>query len=160
VEERAREIAVLRALGFNGLAVASSVVIEAMLLATLGAFLATTLVWLRLDGFLYNGATSVFRVTVDLHLLLVALVWGLAVALPGTLLPALRLARQTPIDALREVQRCAVDDRPYLLGAREKPLSIAVSSARSLSKPVRHVMFAWVKSSHSALFGSRSALRQ
>jgi putative ABC transport system permease protein len=108
VEERAREIAVLRALGFNGLAAATSVVIEALLLAALGAFFGTALVWLWLDGFLYNGATSVFRVTVDLHLLLVAIAWGIAVAIPGTFIPAVRLARQTPIDALREVQRCAL----------------------------------------------------
>jgi putative ABC transport system permease protein len=114
VEERSREIAVLRALGFNGLGAATSVVIEAMFLAALGALLGTALVWLWMDGFLYNGATNVFRVTVDVHLLLVAVAWGMAVALLGTLAPALRLARQTPIDALREVQRCALENRTYL----------------------------------------------
>jgi putative ABC transport system permease protein len=103
MEERAREIAILRALGFDGMAVAASVVIEAMLLAALGALIGTAMVWLWLDGFLYNGAGNIFRVTVDLRLLLQAIVWALAVALPGALGPALRLARQTPIDALREV---------------------------------------------------------
>lgn len=99
---RAREIAILRALGFDGVAVAASAVIEAILLAMLGAFTGTALVWLWLDGFLYN-ALGVFRITVDLPLLLQAMGWGLAVAVPGVLRPALRLARQTPIEALREV---------------------------------------------------------
>jgi putative ABC transport system permease protein len=103
VEERAREIAILRALGFDGWAVAASVVFEAMLLALLGTLAAAAVVWLWLDGFLYNGASGVFRDIVDLRLLLIAMAWGLAVALPGAMGPALRLARQTPIEALREV---------------------------------------------------------
>jgi putative ABC transport system permease protein len=102
VEARAREIAILRALGFDGMAVAASVVIEAMLLATLGACLGTAIVWLWADGFLYDGAGNIFRVTVDLPLLMEAVSWALVIALPGVLGPALRLARQTPIEALRE----------------------------------------------------------
>ena len=102
VEARAREIAILRALGFDGVAVAALVVIEAMLLATLGACLGTAIVWLWLDGFLYNGAGNIFRVTVDLALLLQAIAWALVVALPGAAGTALQLARQTPIEALRE----------------------------------------------------------
>jgi putative ABC transport system permease protein len=103
VEARAREIAILRALGFDGVAVAASVVIEAMLLATLGACLGTAIVWLWIDGFLYDGAGDIFRVTVDLALLLQTIVWALVVALPGAAGTAVRLARQTPIEALREV---------------------------------------------------------
>ena len=102
VDERRREIAILRALGFDGVAVAVSVVIEAMLIATLGVFFGTALVWLWMDGFLYN-ALGVFRLTVDLPLLLQATAWGLVIALLGAFAPALRLARQTPIEALREV---------------------------------------------------------
>jgi putative ABC transport system permease protein len=103
VEVRAREIAILRALGFDGVAVAASVVIEAMLLAALGACLGTAIVWLWADGFLYDGAGNIFRVTVDLALLLQAIAWALVVALPGAAGTALQLARQTPIEALREV---------------------------------------------------------
>ena len=62
------------------------------------------MVWLWLDGFLYNGAGNIFRVTViNLHLLLVTMGWGFTIVLAGVLGPALRLARQTPIEALREV---------------------------------------------------------
>jgi putative ABC transport system permease protein len=103
VEARAREIAILRAVGFDGMAVAASVIIEAMLLATLGACIGTAIVWLWMDGFLYNGAGNIFRVTVDLPLLFQAMGWALVIALPGAAGPALRLARQTPIEALREI---------------------------------------------------------
>jgi putative ABC transport system permease protein len=102
-EERAREIAVLRALGFDGIAIALSLAAEGMLLSLLGALAGAAVVWLFFDGNLYNGAGNVFCVTVNLHLLLVAMGWGLVIAVAGILRPALRLARQTPIEALREV---------------------------------------------------------
>ena len=70
----------------------------------LGTVLGAALVWLWLDGFLYNGAGNIFRVTVvNPYLLLEAMGWGLTIVLAGVLGPALRLARQTPIEALREV---------------------------------------------------------
>ena len=102
LEARAREIAILRAIGFDGIAVAVSVVLEAMFLAVLGACIGTAGGWLWLDSFLYNGAGGVFAVTVNWRLLLVGSCWGLTVALMGTLSLAIRAARQTPIDALRE----------------------------------------------------------
>jgi putative ABC transport system permease protein len=102
-EERAREIAVLRALGFDGIAIALSLAAEGMLLSLLGALAGAAVVWLFFDGNLYNGAGNVFCVTVNLHLLLVAMGWGLVIAAAGILRPALRLVRQTPIEALREV---------------------------------------------------------
>jgi putative ABC transport system permease protein len=103
LESRAREIAVLRAIGFDGKAVAVSALIEAMLLATTGALIGSALVWLWLDGFLYNGADAVFRVVVDLHLLLLACGWGLTVALIGAMPAAIKAALQTPLNALGSV---------------------------------------------------------
>jgi putative ABC transport system permease protein len=102
VEARAQEIAILRAISFGGFAMGASVVLEAMLLAVLGGVIGAALVWLWLDGFLYN-AGGVITVRVDLHLLLVGAGWALTVALIGAMAPAVRLARQTPIEALREV---------------------------------------------------------
>lgn len=100
---KAAETACLRMLGFDARAIAIALVLEALLLAALGAAAGTFGVWLWLDGFLYNGAGNIFRVVVNLHLLLVALGWGLVIALFGVARPALRIARQTPIEALREV---------------------------------------------------------
>jgi putative ABC transport system permease protein len=103
IEERAREIAILRAIGYRGVAVAASVVLEAMLLATLGGLIGTTLVWLWLNDFLYNGGPGVFAVRVDLHMLLTGLEWALVVALIGALFPAIRASRQTVIESLKEI---------------------------------------------------------
>jgi putative ABC transport system permease protein len=103
MEARAREVAILRAIGFNGVSIAAATVLEAMLLAMLGACLGTALVWLWLGSFLYNGAGGVFAVEVNWRLLLVGNCWGLTVALIGTLSLAVRAARQTPIEALREI---------------------------------------------------------
>ena len=103
VEERGREIATLRALGFDSRAVAASVVFEAVLLALLGAWTGAALVWLWRDGFLYNAAFDVFRVTVDLHLVLMAMGWALTIALIGTLPLALRTVRETEMHALQNL---------------------------------------------------------
>jgi putative ABC transport system permease protein len=103
VEERGREIATLRALGFDSRAVAVSVVLEAVLLAQLGALVGAALVWLWRDGFLYNAAFDVLRVTVDLHLVMVAMGWALTIALIGTLPLAIRTVRETEMHALQDI---------------------------------------------------------
>lgn len=102
-EERAREIAVLRSLGFGSIPVACSLVAEAILLSLIGVAAGAAIEWLCFDGILYNGAYNVFRVTMNMHVLAVAVSWGLAIALVGVLRPAIRVARQTPIEALRNV---------------------------------------------------------
>lgn len=103
VEERRREIATLGALGFDSRAVAASVMLEAVLLASLGALAGAALAWLWRDGFLYNAAWNVFRVTVDLHLVLVAMGWALTIALIGTLPLAIRTVRESEMHALQDL---------------------------------------------------------
>lgn len=103
LQERSREIATLRVLGFSGAAVAASVVLEGMLLATLGALSGAALAWAWVDGFLYNGAWTVFEVTVNLHLLFVGTGVALAIALIGTLPLAVRTARQSELEALNNL---------------------------------------------------------
>ncbi|HWY61580.1 MAG TPA: FtsX-like permease family protein [Rhizomicrobium sp.] len=101
VDSRTNEIAILRAIGFGGFAVAVSVVLEAMLLASSGAVIGTAIAWLLVDGYAYNGADGVFRVTVDLHLLLVGIGSALAIAFIGALSPAIKASRVTVVEALR-----------------------------------------------------------
>jgi putative ABC transport system permease protein len=103
LEERRQEIAALRALGFDVRAVAASVVLEGALLAIVGALVGAAAVWLWLDGFLFNGAVTVFRATVDLHLLLVALAWAFVIALCGTVPLAAGMIRQTAIHTLQNL---------------------------------------------------------
>ncbi len=100
VDARAREIALLRAAGFERGPVVASVVLEAMLLAALGAAIGTAIDWVWLNGYVYN-AMGVFRVIVTPKLLMVAIGWALVVALIGALTPALGAARGTVADALR-----------------------------------------------------------
>lgn len=107
VAARAREIATLRAIGFGGLPVLASVLIEAMLLALAGGLLGAALVWLIFNNYavttLGQGFTQVvfqFRVTADL--LLTGVLLSLAIGFIGGLWPALRAARLPVTVALRE----------------------------------------------------------
>ena len=102
VRARTREIGTLRALGFGGAAVAGSVLIEAMLLALIGAALGTLVAWLAFDGrVVYSG--GVFRLHVSAPLLALGLAWGAAIALLGGLFPAIRAGRLEAAKALRAV---------------------------------------------------------
>jgi len=102
VSARTREIATLRALGYQPFAVAFSVVAEAVMLSLAGAALGVGIAWL-----LFNGKLSMFWGH-DSYMLVVApwqfalgFAWSLAIALLGALPPALRAARLTVVEALR-----------------------------------------------------------
>jgi putative ABC transport system permease protein len=100
VSSRATEIAILRAVGFGGLPVAVSIVLEAMFFACIGAAIGTGIDWLWESGYAYNGAYGVFRVTFTLHLFAVAIGWALVTALVGAIVPAMQEARLPVVDAL------------------------------------------------------------
>ena len=107
VSARTVEIATLRALGFGGLPVVVSVMIEALLLALLGGLLGGTLVWLVFDGFtastLNNQSFSqvAFDFAVTPELLKLGLSWALILGVLGGLFPAIRAARLPITSALR-----------------------------------------------------------
>jgi putative ABC transport system permease protein len=105
VEVRAREIVILRAIGFDSVAVSISVVLEAVLVACLGAMIGTGIVWLWVQDYPYNGGVEggVFRVTVTWGLLLIALSWAVVVALAGASMPCLKAGRGTVVEAIREL---------------------------------------------------------
>ncbi|HEX4049474.1 MAG TPA: ABC transporter permease [Steroidobacteraceae bacterium] len=100
VDARAAEIAVLRAIGFSGVPVAASVVIEALVLACLGAAIATLIDRLWLEGYAYNGAFGVFRAAVTFRLFFVGAAWAVVVAFIGALLPSIRAATTPVMEAL------------------------------------------------------------
>ena len=107
VSSRTVEIATLRALGFGGLPVVVSVMIEALALALLGGLLGGGLVWLAFDGYtastLNNASFSqvAFDFAVTGDLLQMGLTWALVLGLIGGLFPALRAARLPITTALR-----------------------------------------------------------
>jgi putative ABC transport system permease protein len=98
---RQEEIAILRAIGFGGFAVAASVMLEAMLLASAGALIGTATDRYLLDGLATNGASGAFRAAVTPHLLFIAIVWALTIAFVGALSPAIKASRVTVVEALR-----------------------------------------------------------
>jgi putative ABC transport system permease protein len=107
IASRQVEIATLRAIGFGGLPVVVSVLIEAFVLATLGGAVGGTLAYLYCDGFSlstlnFNTFSQVafdFRVTPAL--LVQGFVWAISIGLLGGLLPAARAARLPVTEALR-----------------------------------------------------------
>ena len=107
IASRQVEIATLRAIGFGGLPVVVSVMIEALPLALLGGAVGGALAYVYCDGVSlstlnFNTFSQVafdFRVTPAL--LAQGFVWALGIGLCGGLLPAVRAARLPVTDALR-----------------------------------------------------------
>ena len=83
IDGRRRELAILRAVGFHGLPIIASVVAESILLALLGALVAS------------------FHMAVTPSLVLLGSGWALCIGLIASLLPALRASRVPVTVALR-----------------------------------------------------------
>jgi putative ABC transport system permease protein len=101
VDARRREIATLRAIGFNGGPIIASVLIEGMVLALPGAFLGALIAWIVFNGNVVDVAGLIFKLTVTPHLLMISIIWALTIGLIGASLPALRAARVPVATALR-----------------------------------------------------------
>jgi len=109
VASRTREIATLRALGFNTTSVVVSVLTESLMLGVIGGLIGGGAAYLAFNGFetstmnfqTFSQVAFAFRVTP--RLLLTGLVYALSIGLIGGLLPALRAARLPITSALREL---------------------------------------------------------
>ncbi len=103
VRARAREIATLRAIGYEAFPVAASVVFQALTLCVAGALLGAGIAWLLFDGKLTWYYNNVFNLEVSARLIAGGVAWAGAIALLGGVPPALRAASLPVSDALREV---------------------------------------------------------
>ena len=109
VATRSREIATLRALGFNATAVLVSVLTESLALAALGGLAGGLAAYAGFNGYqtstmnfqTFSQVAFAFRVTPNL--LLMGLLWSLGMGLVGGLLPAVRASRLPIATALREL---------------------------------------------------------
>jgi putative ABC transport system permease protein len=101
VAARAREIATLRALGYGGLPVAVSVILEAGALSVAGALIGAAFSWARYDGVIDGFGSDIFKMTVSPAMIGMALLWAIAVAFLGGILPSIQAARRPVSDALR-----------------------------------------------------------
>jgi putative ABC transport system permease protein len=106
VATRSKEIATLRAIGFGGLPVLVSVMIEALLLALIGGVAGALIAYLLFNNLSVstlgqNFTQVVFSFKVTPQLVLRGLVISLLIGMIGGFLPALRATRLPVVDALR-----------------------------------------------------------
>ena len=109
VSTRSREIATLRALGFNAGAVVVSVMVESLALAAIGGVIGGVTAYAAFNGYqtstinfqTFSQVAFAFRVTPEL--LGLGLTYALILGLAGGLLPAVRAARLPIPAALREL---------------------------------------------------------
>jgi putative ABC transport system permease protein len=103
VSARTREIATLRAIGYQPLPVALSVLFETAVLALLGALAGAGAAWLLFNGKHVVQVRNVFDLSVSPRLVELGITWALALAILGGLPPAISAARRSVTDALRAV---------------------------------------------------------
>lgn len=109
VASRAREIATLRALGFNAGSVVTSVLVESLALGAFGGVVGATAAYIGFNGYqtstmsfqTFSQVTFAFRVTPAL--VAGGLAYAFLLSLIGGLLPAVRAARVPIPTALREL---------------------------------------------------------
>lgn len=109
VSTRSREIATLRALGFNTTSVLVSVLSESLALAAIGGVIGGALAYVGFNGYqtstmnfsTFSQVAFAFQVTP--RLLVMGLLYALIMGLVGGLFPALRAARLPIPSALREL---------------------------------------------------------
>ena len=109
VSTRSREIATLRALGFNTTSVVVSVLVESLALAALGGALGGVAAYLAFNGYqtstmnfqTFSQVAFAFQVTPQL--LVMGLVYALMMGFVGGIFPAIRAARLPIPTALREL---------------------------------------------------------
>ena len=109
VSTRSREIATLRALGFNSTSVVVSVLIESMTLGAIGGLIGGLSAYFAFNGYqtstmnfqTFSQVAFAFLVTPEL--LVTGLTYALIIGLVGGLFPAIRAARLPIPSALREL---------------------------------------------------------
>jgi len=108
VAARGKEIATLRAIGFGGLPVLASVMIEALLLALVGGLLGAVAAYVLFNNMTVSTLGQsftqvVFSFKVTPELVVRGLVISIVIGMVGGLLPAIRAARLPVTTGLREL---------------------------------------------------------
>jgi len=101
VDSRAREIATLRAIGFGGLPVVISVMVEALVLAIPGALLGVAAALLLFNGNVISTVGLTFSLAVTPGLIAAGVILSLVIGLIGGFAPSIRAARLPVATALR-----------------------------------------------------------
>jgi putative ABC transport system permease protein len=106
VATRSKEIATLRAIGFGGLPVLVSVMVEALLLALVGGFIGAVIAYVLFNNLSVstlgqNFTQVVFNFKITPALVIRGLIISLLIGMVGGFLPALRATRLAVVDSLR-----------------------------------------------------------
>lgn len=103
VQDRMREVATLRALGFSPSAVAVSVLAEVSLLALIGAVVGVALVALILNGVAFSSANFIVDLHLTVPLALIGVAYACGIGLISGSFPAVQAARAPIATALRAI---------------------------------------------------------
>ena len=108
VAARTREVATLRAMGFRGGVVVFSILAETVLLALAGGVVGALIAWALFRHFTAstlgpNFGAVIFQFRITPALIGEGLKWALVIGFVGGLFPALRAARMSVTDGLREL---------------------------------------------------------
>jgi putative ABC transport system permease protein len=103
VSARRIEIATLRAIGFDGGAVALSVLVESFILALAGAAIGVIVSWFAFNNQMHLMGTMVIHLAVTPSLALGGVIFASVLAFLGGVFPAIRAARMPVVNALRAI---------------------------------------------------------
>jgi putative ABC transport system permease protein len=101
VDQRRREMATLRAMGFGSFPVIVAVLLESLLIALPGAVLGVAVAWALFNGHRITPVGLSINMTVTADVVALGVGWALAMGLIGGLLPAIRAATVPVAEALR-----------------------------------------------------------
>jgi putative ABC transport system permease protein len=101
VSRRRVEIATLRAVGFGGLAVMFSVLVESLGLAAIGAVIGAAFAWIMFSGHLQSLGGVAITLAVTPAMAVNGVLFACILAALGSFFPALRAARQPIATAIR-----------------------------------------------------------
>jgi putative ABC transport system permease protein len=101
VDGRRRELATLRAIGFNGTPIVASILSESIVLAVPGALVGAFVAWLLFNGSLASPLGASIHLAVTPSLALLGICWALIIGAISGFLPAIRAARIPVSVALR-----------------------------------------------------------
>jgi putative ABC transport system permease protein len=103
VDGRRRELATLRAIGFNSAPIIASLLLESVLLAIPGALIGALAAWVLFDGYSASPLGATIHLAVTPSLAVLGIGWALGMGLISGLPPALRAARVPVTVALRSI---------------------------------------------------------
>jgi putative ABC transport system permease protein len=101
VDQRRREMATLRAIGFGSFPLVVAVLLESVLIALPGAVLGAGVAWIMFNGHHVTPVGFSIDLTVTTDVMALGIGWALAMGLIGGLSPAIRAARVPVAEALR-----------------------------------------------------------